>query len=265
MQDTHHQTPPFYKIDENEWIIGNDPARGPWTADGCHGGPVAAIFARALEKAVPDKQLTRLTIDLFRPVPMSGFRIETEIGRDGRMVATIAATLVNREGKPCASATGLLVRVEDLGEVPTTAILPPDFQGKLGARFQGVKRGHDLPTFADFTEIAFPANSPFSPGPNTMWMRTTTLLADEAMSGFQTLCPLADCGNGFSRNEPGMTISFINPDLSINFHRDPVSRWIGASFSSQWESTGRGVSLATLFDTQGPIGAAQQTLLLQRV
>jgi len=259
------QTPPFYTIDENDWIMGNDPARGPWTADGCHGGAAAAIFARALELAVPDKQLTRLTIDLFRPVPMSGFRIETDIGRNGRMVTTIAATLINREGKRCASATGLLLRAEDLGDVPNTTMLPPDFASKVSVQFPGVKRGHDLPTFADFTEIAFPAGQPFSPGPNTMWMRTTSLIEGETMSGFQTLCPLADCGNGFSRNESGMTVSFINPDLSINFHRDPVSRWIGASFSSQWESTGRGVSLATLFDTQGPIGAAQQTLLLQRV
>jgi len=173
--------------------------------------------------------------------------------------------LINREGKPCATATGLLVRTEDLGEVPTTIISPPDFESKIGIRFQGVKRGHDLPIFADFTEIAFPASQPFSPGPNTMWMKTTSLVECETMSGFQTLCPLADCGNGFSRNEPGMTISFINPDLSINYHRAPVSRWIGASFSSQWENSGHGVSLATLFDTPGPTGAAQQTLLLQRV
>ena len=131
MHDALPQTPPFYTIDENGWIMGNDPARGPWTADGCHGGPAAAIFARAVEMAVPDKQLTRLTIDLFRPVPMSGFRIETNIGRDGRMVTTITATLINREGKPCASATGLLLRIEDLGEVPNTTILPPDFANKV--------------------------------------------------------------------------------------------------------------------------------------
>ena len=265
MREPSTDTPPFYTIDENGWILGNDPARGPWSADGCHGGPVAAIFARELELAVPDKQLTRLTIDLFRPVPMSGFRITTDIGRVGRLVSTIAATLINREGIPCATATGLLLRREDIGDVPNTTLPAPDFDNKVRVRFPGVQRHHDLPTFADFTEIAFPVDRPFSPGPNTLWMRTTTLIAGETMSGFQTLCPLADCGNGFSRNETEMTVSFINPDLSINFHRNPVSRWIGAHFSSQWESTGMGVSLATLFDTQGPVGAAQQTLLLQRV
>ena len=84
------------------------------------------------------------------------------------------------------------------------------------------------------------------------------------MSPYQRLCPLADCGNGLSRNVPGREINFINTDLSINIHRLPVSAWIGAEFSSSWESSGIGLARAMLFDTEGPIGVAHQTLLLRR-
>ena len=57
----------FFNIDDDGWILGNDAARGPWTENGCHGGPVAGFLSRAAEQAVPDKQLVRITIDLCRP------------------------------------------------------------------------------------------------------------------------------------------------------------------------------------------------------
>ena len=59
-------------------------------------------------------------------------------------------------------------------------------------------------------------------------------------------------------------VTFINPDLAINMHRAPTSEWIGASFVSRWESSSIGLSTATLFDDSGPLGSAQQCLLLQR-
>ena len=71
---------PFFRL-EDDWYLGNDGARGPWTADGCHGGPAAAAVARSAELAVPDKQIVRLTLDLFRPVPVSGFRVQAQVGR----------------------------------------------------------------------------------------------------------------------------------------------------------------------------------------
>ena len=87
---------PFFTLD-GDWYLGNDGARGPWTADGCHGGPAAAAGARSAELAVPGKQLTRLTLDLFRPVPVSGFRVQAEVGRNGRKVATVSLTVIDRD------------------------------------------------------------------------------------------------------------------------------------------------------------------------
>jgi len=65
----------FFRVND-DWFVGNGASRGRWTADACHAGPVAAVIARALERVVPDKQLTRLTINFRRPIPISGFRVD---------------------------------------------------------------------------------------------------------------------------------------------------------------------------------------------
>ena len=101
----------FFSIHDGDWFVGNDGARGPWSVEACHAGPVTGLIVRALEQAVTDKQLVRITTDYARPIPMSGFRIDAEITRSGRAAATAGATLTDANGKVCATASSLhLVR-----------------------------------------------------------------------------------------------------------------------------------------------------------
>ena len=72
-----------------------DLARGPWDYDACHGGPPTAMLVRALERAVPSQRLARISVELGRPVPMAGFRIETEVVRAGRASAQTRAAIVD--------------------------------------------------------------------------------------------------------------------------------------------------------------------------
>ena len=93
-------------------------------------------------------------------------------------------------------------------------------------------------------------------------MRALPLLPDETPSGFQRIAPLADCGNAVSRNADLDTFGFLNTDLTILLHRDPVGEWCGSDAVSRWEPTGHGMSDALLFDERGPIGRAIQTLIV---
>ena len=255
---------PFFSLADDGAYVGNDGARGPWSEDACHGGPVAAAVARSAELAAPSKQLARLTLDLFRPVPVAGFRVDAQLVREGRMVAAVSLRLTDLQGSLCATASALLMTSADIGDIPTTDWEPPDFARTVATEFPRIRGGHGLKAFADSVEVREPADTPFALGPNTLWMRTTPLLEGETMSPFQRLCPLADCGNAMSRNADASVVRFINPDLSIHLHRTPSSEWIGASFVSRWEPTGSGLSTALLFDDKGLLGTAQQTLLLQR-
>ena len=99
-----------------------------------------------------------------------------------------------------------------------------------------------------------------------MWLRSTVpILADEEPSPFQRISPLADCGNGVSYNEYLDRVAFLNVDLTIALHRDPVGEWHAARAVSHWQSDGTGLSDAELFDTEGVVGRALQTLLLNPV
>ncbi len=252
----------FFHIDDDGWILGNDAARGPWAKNGCHGGPVAGILARAAEQEVADKQLVRITIDLCRPVPLDGFKITYSHTHAGRNVSRGTLQLKNKDDSICATASTLFLPSEDIGDVKTTAIDTPKFAEASAFAFPKIVASHGHSTFADHVVLA--CKGEWRNGPNTIWMRAPRLLAHEELSGFQTICPLSDCCNGFSRNEEVQSVSFINPDLSIQLHRLPTSDWIGAKFSSQWESNGIGLASALLFDDVGPIGAAQQIVFLQR-
>ena len=87
----------FYR--DGDWIIGNDGARGPWSEDSCHAGPVTAIIAGAAEALVPDRQLVRLTVNYVRPVPMRGFRVEAVPDGSGGTAASTAVSAFDRDNK----------------------------------------------------------------------------------------------------------------------------------------------------------------------
>jgi hypothetical protein len=94
-------------------------------------------------------------------------------------------------------------------------------------------------------------------------MRTVALLPDEHGSGFQRICPLADCGNAVSRNAEPERYAFMNTDLTVLLHRPPTGDWFGMDSVSRWEPTGVGISDSLLFDEHGPVGRAIQTLLIR--
>ncbi len=255
----------FFSVRDDEWFVGNDGARGPWSEHACHAGPVTGLLVRALEHAVDDKQLVRITADYLRPIPMTGFRIETETVRDGRAVATGKATLIDKEGKVCATATSLSIIRSDFEKLPTASIETPPRKSALPGEFVIETAHHDKPFFRDWIEVEYPPGESNSPGPTTIWMRTPPLLADEKPSPFQSICPLADCGNGTSRNANLHEATFVNPDLTIILHRLPETEWHALRAVSFWEPSGIGLSQGTLFDEKGPVGVASQTLLIQPV
>lgn len=259
------ETKAFFTTDTDGWFVGNDPARGPWSRDACHAGPVTGMLVRALELAVPDRQLVRITANYLRPIPMTGFRIEASIDRGGRSTTSASATLSDREGKVCATATSLHLVVNDFAELPTTALAVPNFDDATSGLFVEHDALHAERFFGNSVEARFPPGENNGPGPTTIWMRTPPLLEGETPSPFQRACPIADCGNGIGRNANFDVATFINPDLTIVLHRLPESEWLASSALSFWEPTGIGLAQATLFDRTGPIGVASQTLIVQPI
>ena len=254
--------PAFFR-DVGGLITGFDAARGPWSADACHAGPVTAVITRSLEHCVRDKQLVRITVTFQRPIPMAGFRVASSLEGAGRTGATARAVLTGGDDKVCAVAEGLFLATGSADGLPTPDLPAPDFEAAEKGEFPVQRAVHGLPFFNSGIEVAYPPGESSEPGPTTMWMRTIPIIEGEVPSPFERLCPLADCGNGISRNTEFDEASFVNPDLTVAVLRLPVSDWLASESISFWEPNGIGLSQSQLYDTQGVIGHALQTLIVR--
>ena len=250
---------------DRDVFVGTDAARGPWSVDACHAGPVTAVLARAAERVVNDKQLARLTVVFDRPIPMAGFRVSATVERRGRSVASASVSLVDLADRRCAQAISLHLATHRYPGLPTATVEPLDFSHAVPGDFPVQRAAHDRPFFSSGIDVAYPPGESAGLGPTTVWMRTVPILDDEVPSAFQALCPLADCGNGISRNAEIDEASCINADLTITAFRPPQSDWLASRARSFWEPTGIGMSHAMLYDEVGCVGTALQTLMVAPV
>ncbi|WP_170430069.1 thioesterase family protein [Ruegeria arenilitoris] len=253
----------YFQLRDDGAFVGNDPARGPWSADHCHAGPVSGLIVRAAETEVgPEKMLTRLTVDLLRPQPLAGLRVAAETTRHTKTLATTRVTVHDLDDRLCATATTMHLARRDLGPVPNVAVAPPRLENAVIGPFPIGEVRHDLPGFANHSDVLYPKGGNQGAGPKIVWMRVPALLEGEEPSPIQALCPLADCGNGISWNAPTREMGFMNTDLTVQIHREPVSDWLASESVSHWQSSGIGMSQSVLYDTEGPVGTALQTIIL---
>ncbi len=253
----------FLKLDDQHVYIGLEPTRGPWSVDHCHAGPPAGAIARSVEiVAGASKQLTRLTLDLIRPIPMAGFRVDVEMQREGRKVSTAAVTLSDLNGKACVTGSALLIAPTPESAVPTPPVAPLKVADASPGPFPIQKWSHELPAFGSFVDVLYPDGEDCEPGPTKMWLRTGPLIAGETPSSFQRICPLADSGNAVSRNAELQEVGFVNPDLTIVAHRQTAEDWLLTETISHWRPNGIGLAEARISDENGPLATALQSVIL---
>ena len=255
----------FFTSEDNHWFTPTSHTRGPWHTEHCHAGPPTALIAREIEQLNPEQKLVRLTVNLIRPIPFNGFSVSAEITRQGRIVTTSSATLIDADQKVCASAVALQMTPQTTTELPSQHVDYGKHTDATTGQFPITKTLHDLPSFkGDGVEVKYPPGQNHEPGPTIAWMKTVPLLTTETPSAFQRLCPLADCGNAFGRNAEPWDVNFMNPDLTILLHREPQGEWLGTNSTAYWEDNGIGMADAQLFDESGSVGRALQTLLLRK-
>lgn len=249
-------------------------ARGPWDPRACHGGPVSALLARAVERANPqspvDWQVARLSIELTRPVPVgSPLTLTTEVERDGRKVSLVAVRLLDGDTE-VARARSLRIRVKGL-DLPDDVVQSLD--GAPGSPHDGVAQrvtwavGDHVAFHSNACEHRFVEGAWDAPGPVGVWIRLLVpVVPEEAPSGLQRVAAAADFGNGVSGGLPFEQFTYINPDLTVHLLRSPVGEWIGMRSESVYgtatASSGVGFAESALFDADGRLGRSVQSLIL---
>ena len=244
-------------------------AGGPWNPSHQHGGAVSGLLARALhhiESPVP-MRLTRITVEMFRGVPMTPLRVETRVLRAGRRIQSVEANLFDKETQ-VARATGLRIRREPaMSIVETTETLDPI----LGLPPQGPvppfqpRAGFEMPP-GFINAIDFIRDDSPKPGePATVWARMRCRLVEgEETTPILRLATLSDFASGTGNDMDYSKYTSINPDLTIHVLREPRSEWIGIRGLTRRAKDGIGQSHATIHDLEGPIANVSASLLLDR-
>jgi hypothetical protein len=257
--------PPTSLFDRNgESFVPTALARGPWSPNALHGGPSAALLARAIEgfEGGETMLVTRITLELLRPVPLEPLSVRTKMVRPGRKVQLVEASLFT-ESREVARATGLRIRQAavrlppDLPMEPVVA--PPPEQGTDATRL-----GEFLDGFHNqAVEHRYVRGQLATPGPATDWIRLRVpLLAGEEPSPLIRVCAAADFGNGASQILPS-SHTYINPDLTIYLHRYPRGEWVCIDAVTRVEDNGIGLAESRLLDREGTIGRAVQRLIIE--
>lgn len=252
-------------VPDGDALIPQPIARAGWYADALHGGPVAAAFARAVER-VPfptDGLVVRLTVDLLRPIPTEPLNVATRVVREGRRVQVIDATM-EQHGVEVARASAMRIRLVDM-PVPAhprrdVIPMPEDLTSRDLGEGGGGEWFHTQAVEARFVEGDFTG-----PGPATAWMRLTVpLVAGEDPTPLQLIAAVADFGNGLSRVLPRGWL-FINSDLTIHLRRHPAGEWMCLRSRTDLGDHGIGLAQSELFDEAGDLGHALQSLVVDRM
>jgi acyl-CoA thioesterase len=248
-------------------FVASELTRGPWNVEHQHAGPPIALACSVLEEAAAVhglQHMARLTANLLRPVPIG--EVEVQVAEDyvGRNAGHFSARAF-AQGKEVARFTALFQRE---GEVALPVNLP----------------GHPLPTAPNSPQVSPGVHFPFAKqigvgypnlvetrlaqgtmfrGPSAVWFRLQhPLIEGQAPSPYQRVAVAADSGNGISAILDISDYMFVNSDLTINLLRRPVGEWICLDARSHVSSHGGGLAESSLFDEDGLIGRATQSLAL---
>src|SRR5881396_628749 len=115
-RSSHRPSTPLMTIDSifepagREVYVPTEAALGPWTDQALHGGPPAMLMARAIERFEPGEDLfvSRLTVELLRPIARTRLEVRSRLVRPGRKVQLVEASLWRGE-EEVARATALRV------------------------------------------------------------------------------------------------------------------------------------------------------------
>jgi hypothetical protein len=250
-------------VADGDRLVATEYTRGPWSREHQHAGPPSALLARAIEQAagIHRGQLTRIAIDVLRPVPIAPVVLAARSLRPGRRVEQLEATLMTADGTELMRAVGWRMRLEDV-DVPEPDDPPPPGP-------DGLPVAPKPDFFAD--EIAYHAALEWrfihgtfdAPGAAACWTRMQVpLVAGEAITPVEHLLVMADAASGISAVLDWQRFAFMNVDFTVHLERPPQGEWLAMDAVTRPRSTGAGVCTSVLSDAGGRIGVTAQSLLV---
>jgi hypothetical protein len=208
--------------------------------------------------------MTRLTLELLRPVGLAPLTVSASLVRPGRKVQVIDA-VVEQSGVEVAWGRVLRIRVDPAVVVPELQTPEPGVSAPVSTGVAAPSRIRAYRAFHnEGVEIRYVAGHLDRPGPATAWFRLRVpVVAGEQPSPGQRAVAVADFGNGISSELDMTTSVFVNPDLTVHLLRPPVGEWIALDARTRFGPPGTGLTESALWDEEGRIGRAVQSLYIE--
>jgi hypothetical protein len=255
----------FYESLGGDRYAATPATAGPWSDRAQHGGPPAALLARALEgidEGTP-RVIGRFTMDLLGPVPVGTLTVSSTVLRPGRTVSLRQAELSDESGRVLARAQGWAFPDQDWpeGAGPGAIAAPlghsPD-DGHHEEPPAGWHRG-----YLDSVEWNWIEGAVTRPGPAVVWMRPLVpLVPGEEMSPLQRLLACVDSASGASAVLDPAEWSFMNTDLTVHVVRPPVGEWVCLKAQTTIGDGAVGLAASEVYDERGLVARSAQALLV---
>jgi hypothetical protein len=250
---------PFFRR-ENDRLIPTRVGIGPWTADSLHGRLIVGLLGAEIERLhrTPDYMPARLTVDMYRLPDLSPVEVVTRTVKDGYRIKVIDAEFISG-GQSAGRATCQLLRrtqnppgavwTPPPWEVPAPSDIAPADQSGMGGMW-AVR-----PIAGGWGQVGMPRR---------LWMAEVRALVEgEPFTPYARVATAADFASPFA-NSGDQRLGYINSDVTVYLHREPVTEWIGFDVVNHGATDGVAIGECVLHDEQGPIGTASCTALAQK-
>jgi len=254
---------------DGDGFVGTTLTQGAWDREAQNGAAVLSLLGHCLEDvpSLAPMSLSRFTVDLVRPVPI-GVRLDVvpSVIREGKKIQVVELQLMVGDVTH-VRATALRVRDADVRGArglpdptperePIDRIVAPEQSGEMG-------RGKDSPGFLQGIEMR---RAPAIEGPGMgYWVRLAKpVVAGEPIRATSRLTLGFDFASLIGVDLTDISVSLINPDVTAHVLRPPTGEWVSITGQTRFRyDAGRGVSVATISDFDGPFAFASASQIIQ--
>ena len=238
-----------------------------------HGGPVAALLTRAMDRvsAADHSRISRVTVDILGPVPVAEVRVSARVVRPGRRITLVEATTEARgtddTWRPVARGSAWRLATQPTVEVasrPAVTMPAPDGKGARGLSWMGFSDAWATTGFVD--NVAWEIVEKGGAGmPTQAWLDLLVPLVEgEETTPLERLMCVADTVNGVGARLDPMLYTFLNTELTVHLFDAPEHGLLGVSAENITGRDGIGMSTGTLHTVDGCIGQVTQNVLVER-
>lgn len=258
---SHHDV--YFKRVGANTFTPTEHAVGAWDTNQQHVSPLFGLLAHLVEQDAQDRRpddelaVTRISNEIFGVVPLQEFAVAVNVLRPGKTIELVQATVTSNDRILVES------RFWRLAHYPTDHIansltppIPPADEGTKVSLSDVWDGGYIASVQA--TEVEAP-----EVGRASAWIHTNITILDEDISDFAAIVGLVDTSNGVAPPQPVDEWLYPNVDLSIHFLRPPVGRTLGLETTVNVGPYGHGITSSVLFDEQGHLGYANQSLTIR--